>query len=157
MRLCPAHPGNPRSYIEGESPHQGKGHTVYTVRRRHAGSECSNDPRCSRGALVHRVAHRRLWNGHWRPLFVETLRLTDRRPEPQCGRGLARSMPTIDLADAELAAPGGVRPAAPRPHIIVAYSIQRRSLGRHSSSSLERPSELKSCQLQVEATCSRPR
>jgi hypothetical protein len=29
MRLCPAHPGNPRTRIEGESPPQGKGHTVY--------------------------------------------------------------------------------------------------------------------------------
>src|ERR1700737_4392914 len=29
LRLCPAYPGNPRYRIEGESPLQGKGHTVY--------------------------------------------------------------------------------------------------------------------------------
>src|SRR6516164_7487155 len=29
LRLCPAHPGNPRSNIEGESPLAGKGHTVF--------------------------------------------------------------------------------------------------------------------------------
>src|SRR5262249_23579111 len=28
LRLCPAHPGNPRRNIEGESPHLWKGHTV---------------------------------------------------------------------------------------------------------------------------------
>ena len=37
-----------------------------------ANSGCSNDRRCSRGDLVDRVVHRRLWNGHRRPLFVET-------------------------------------------------------------------------------------
>ena len=39
-----------------------------------AGSGGSNDPRCSRGALVHHVAHRHLRNGHPPPLLVETLR-----------------------------------------------------------------------------------
>src|SRR5712672_544736 len=29
LRLCPAYPGNPRNRIEGESPHQEKGHTVF--------------------------------------------------------------------------------------------------------------------------------
>jgi hypothetical protein len=29
LRLCPAYPGNPRERIEGESPLQGKGHTVF--------------------------------------------------------------------------------------------------------------------------------
>src|SRR5262245_60612024 len=29
LRLCPAYPGNPRYRIEGESPPQGMGHTVY--------------------------------------------------------------------------------------------------------------------------------
>src|ERR1700737_2441586 len=29
LRLCPAYPGNPRYRIEGESPLQGKGHTVF--------------------------------------------------------------------------------------------------------------------------------
>src|SRR6516225_4231175 len=40
--------------------------------RQHADAGCGNDPRCLRDALVHHVAHRRLWNGHWRPLFEET-------------------------------------------------------------------------------------
>jgi hypothetical protein len=42
-------------------------------------SGCGNDRRCFLGALVHHVAHRRLWNGDWRPLFVETRSLNDRR------------------------------------------------------------------------------
>jgi hypothetical protein len=29
LRLCPAYPGNPRDNIEGESPLQRKGHTVF--------------------------------------------------------------------------------------------------------------------------------
>src|SRR4051794_19361303 len=29
VRLCPAYPGNPRTRIEGESPPQEKGHTVF--------------------------------------------------------------------------------------------------------------------------------
>ena len=33
LRLCPAHPGNPRNNIEGESPLVGKGHTVSYVDR----------------------------------------------------------------------------------------------------------------------------
>src|ERR1700681_1419882 len=33
LRLCPAYPGNPRYRIEGESPLQGKGHTVYNFGR----------------------------------------------------------------------------------------------------------------------------
>src|SRR5712692_1260419 len=33
VRLCPAYPGNPRKRIEGESPPQGKGHTVFAVGR----------------------------------------------------------------------------------------------------------------------------
>src|SRR6516165_6253697 len=33
LRLCPAHPGNPRSNIEGESPLAGKGHTVFETHR----------------------------------------------------------------------------------------------------------------------------
>src|SRR3984957_16265297 len=44
---------------------------AYTARQ-HAGSEGGNDPRCFRGALVHHIALRRFWNGHWRPLFLET-------------------------------------------------------------------------------------
>src|SRR3974390_31105 len=32
LRLCPANPGNPRGRTEGESPLQGKGHTVYDRR-----------------------------------------------------------------------------------------------------------------------------
>src|SRR5712691_4581883 len=31
VRLCPAYPGNPRKRIEGESPPQGKGHTVFAI------------------------------------------------------------------------------------------------------------------------------
>jgi hypothetical protein len=31
LSLCPAYPGNPRNRIEGESPLQGKGHTVFIV------------------------------------------------------------------------------------------------------------------------------
>jgi hypothetical protein len=69
---------------------------AYTVRQ-HVSSGCGNDPRCFIGALVHHVSHRRLWNGHWRPLFLETRRLTDRRLEPQCGRGLARSCRRLTL------------------------------------------------------------
>src|SRR5713226_5482829 len=31
VRLCPANPGNPRTRIEGESPPQEKGHTVFAA------------------------------------------------------------------------------------------------------------------------------
>src|SRR5712664_1708529 len=31
VRLCPAYPGNPRNRIEGESPPQEKGHTVFAI------------------------------------------------------------------------------------------------------------------------------
>src|ERR1700758_4408053 len=31
VRLCPAYPGNPRTRIEGESPPQEKGHTVFVA------------------------------------------------------------------------------------------------------------------------------
>jgi tRNA(adenine34) deaminase len=38
LRLCPAYPGNPRNRIEGESPLQGKGHTVcYAIRESRIG------------------------------------------------------------------------------------------------------------------------
>jgi hypothetical protein len=30
MRLCPAHPGNPRRYIEGESPHLRRTYSLAT-------------------------------------------------------------------------------------------------------------------------------
>src|ERR1700693_5308236 len=33
VRLCPAYPGNPRTRIEGESPPQEKGHTVFGASR----------------------------------------------------------------------------------------------------------------------------
>jgi hypothetical protein len=40
--------------------------------RRYRFGACSNDSRCSRGKLVHRVDYRHLWIGHWPTLFVET-------------------------------------------------------------------------------------
>jgi hypothetical protein len=65
-----ARPRAPRATLRGRE------RTLPTARRKHgllkSDSGCSNDPRCSRGKLVHRVDYRHLWIGHWPTLFVET-------------------------------------------------------------------------------------